>query len=95
MSPRRRPPVEEPERDNWTPPALELVVEEEPVAGAVREARAPFVAELPPREPIPLEVIELAWSLELSFSIEAYLGRSIELAGGFRPILERAGLRMR
>ena len=89
MSPRRRPPVDEPERDNWhRPTPFELRLVEERVAAL--EASPP---ELPPREPVPLATIEHAWSLEASW-IEPYLARSIAVSGGFRPILERA-FRMR
>lgn len=83
MSPRRkRAPAE---LDYPAPYVLELV--EERVAEL--EASPP---ELPVREPIPLSTIELAWSLEDTW-IEPYLARSIAISGGFRPILDRAGLR--
>jgi hypothetical protein len=70
-------------------PAPELVLEAWLPAAAL-EARRP-APELEPRAPVPLDVIELAWSHagELPF-LEAYVARSVRLAGGFRPTLERA-----
>ena len=92
MTRRRRPPFSE--LDYAPAPVLELVAEE--LEARAAELEAPYRPELPPREPIPLEALELAWSLESTRAImEPFLARSIGLAGGFRPILERAGLRMR
>lgn len=36
-----------------------------------------------------LAVLELAWSLEASDALLAYIGNAIERAGGFRPLLMR------
>jgi len=66
--------------------ALDLVI-----TSPARRASRPDVDELPARMPVPLDALEECWSLEAEW-IEPYLARSIELAGGFRPMLERAGL---
>jgi len=68
--------------------SFDLVIE----SPARRASRAPTRSELPPRAPVPLEAIEEAWHLGADW-LEPYLARSIELSGGFRPTLERAGLR--
>jgi len=47
---------------------------------------------LPPLAPMPLGALELLWSLD-QVGMEPFAARSIELAGGFRPMLERVGLR--
>lgn len=46
---------------------------------------------LPDRVPMPLGALELIWALDQAW-MEPFAVRSIELAGGFRPMLERADL---
>jgi hypothetical protein len=78
--PRRRQ-VDEPELDNHRP-AFRLELVDEDRARRLRR---------PDREPVPLSALELVWHDEAVW-LEPYVARSIELAGGFRPMLEAAGL---